>query len=94
MVKILIITNNDSVWLKPAWSKLINSKLKQFEYSLITLPEKKIRNMNPLVYYFRIFGLKNFLSLAIFSIVRNIKFYRTNNSFQIIEKCFMCINFS
>ena len=44
MVKILIITNNDSVWLKPAWSKLINSKLKQFEYSLITLPEKKIRN--------------------------------------------------
>ena len=34
--------------------------------------------MNPAVYYFRSFGLKNFLFLAIFSIVRNIKFYRTN----------------
>lgn len=78
MKKILVITNNDSVWLKPAWAKVINSEYKQFEFNLITLPNIKIKNMNPAVYYFRSFGLKNFLFLAIFSIVRNIKFYRTN----------------
>ena len=60
MKKILVITNNDSVWLKPAWVKVINSKHNQFEFNLITLPEKKIKNMNPALYYFRTFGLRNF----------------------------------
>ena len=78
MKKILIISNNDSVWLKPAWAKVINSDNNLFEFNLITLPEKKLKNMNPAVYYFRSFGAKNFIFLSIFSIVRNIKFYKTN----------------
>ncbi len=43
MKKILVITNNDSVWLKPAWVNVINSVHNQFEFNLITLPEKKIK---------------------------------------------------
>lgn len=92
MKKILIISNNDSVWLKPAWAKVINSDNNLFEFNLITLPEKKLKNMNPAVYYFRSFGAKNFIFLSIFSIVRNIKFYKTNKKTFSKDIC-MKLNF-
>tara|TARA_X000000368_G_C22997660_1_gene697425 strand:- start:661 stop:1413 length:753 start_codon:yes stop_codon:yes gene_type:complete len=80
MEKVLIITNNDNVWLKPAWSKVINSSDNTLKFNLITLPEKKINKMNPLIYYFQNFGIKNFILLALFSVLRMIKFYKTNKN--------------
>jgi folate-dependent phosphoribosylglycinamide formyltransferase PurN len=83
MDKVLIITNNDNVWLKPAWSKVINSNDHNFEFNFITLPERKINKMNPLIYYFQNFGFKNVILLSFFSVIRMTKFYKVNkNTFR------------
>ena len=81
--KILVITNNDAVWLKPAWSKLFVAGSKHFEINFITLPEKKIKNKNPLLYYFVNFGFLNFILLSIFSVARILKYYKSSkNTFK------------
>ena len=59
-----IITNNDNIWLKPAWSKLIELKPKFLNFNFVTLPEKKIYNKNPIFYYLSNFGLKNVILLS------------------------------
>lgn len=78
MKNILVITNNDNIWLKPAWSKLLELKPKFLNFNFVTLPEKKIYNKNPIFYYLSNFGLKNVILLSIFSIIRLFKNFRKN----------------
>ena len=42
--KFLVITNNDNVWLKPSWARVIKKLEEEFEFFIITVPEKKIKN--------------------------------------------------
>ena len=80
--KILVITNNDAVWLKPAWSKLFVAGSKHFEINFINF-QKKIKNKNPLLYYFVNFGFLNFILLSIFSVARILKYYKSSkNTFK------------
>ena len=78
--KLLVITNDDNIWLKPAWGKVLKSKKNNLNFKFITVPEKKIQNKNALFYYYSVFGPLSFLMLSILSVIRVIKFMRLKNN--------------
>jgi len=76
--KFLVITNNDNVWLKPSWARVIKKLEEEFEFFIITVPEKKIKNKHAVFYYLFSFGFFNFLLLTLFSVLRILKYFRVN----------------
>ncbi len=82
--KFLLITNNDNVWLKPSWSKVIKKLNNEFEFFVITVPEKRIDNKHSAYYYLLSFGILNFVLLGIFSTLRLFKYFRSNK--KVINK--------
>ena len=76
MKKILIISNDDPVWLIPSWKKVIRKHSKNLDFlGIVYLPEK-LKNFNffqSIVYYLKTFGVIEFILLSLFGVKRIIK---------------------
>ena len=78
MKNILIISNNDDIWLKPAWLSVFKNKNKNkdLNFKKIIFVPNKLVNKNFLqtnLYYFSVFGIFDFLKLFLFAIVKKIQ---------------------
>ena len=77
MKNILIISNNDDIWLKPAWLSVFKNKNKNknkdLNFQKIIFVPNKLVNKNFFqtnLYYFLTFGIFNFVKLFLFAIVK------------------------
>jgi|688.fasta_scaffold308210_2 folate-dependent phosphoribosylglycinamide formyltransferase PurN len=74
-MKILVISNDDGVWLLPAWGKFASSGLSVDSIDYILLPDKigNLRFVDSLIWSLRTFGFTQWFGLAFYSLIRRFK---------------------
>ena len=75
-MKILVISNDDGIWLLPAWKKFTDSNMSIGTIDYILLPDKigNMRFINSLKWSYRTFGFRQWFGLAVYSLLRQFKF--------------------
>ena len=76
MKNILIISNNDETWLKPAWLRVLENKNENLIFEKIIFVPNKLVGKNFFqtnFYYFLKFGIGNFFKLFIFAVKKKIQ---------------------
>ncbi len=91
-VKILVITNDDNVWLLPAWYKVLKKHDNHIVFKKILTVPDKLANLNEVQkynYYLKIFGIINFILLGIFfllNVLKNINIKKNIAKHAVLEK--------
>lgn len=85
MTKILVISNNDPVWLLPTWAEFVKySHLTNVEVNFILVPDtlKKMSRQQSVRWAFATFGWKQASLLSLYSVIRQFKYRHATNSIR------------
>ena len=90
--KILVITNDDNIWLLPAWYKVLKTKDDRVVFKkILTVPDRlsNLSEVQKYSYYLKIFGIINFILLGIFFLlnaVKNVNIKKNISKYALLEK--------